>query len=55
VMADESRKPQATALATELYWWMKNHDESWPGKSAQCDKWNFCLKAARIAAEQEQR
>jgi hypothetical protein len=29
--------------------------ESWPGKSAQCDKWNFCLKAAMIAAEQEQR
>ena len=28
VMADESRKPQATALATELYWWMKNHDAS---------------------------
>jgi hypothetical protein len=28
---------------------------SWPGKSAQFDKWNFCLKAARIAAEQEQR
>ncbi len=28
--------------------------ERWPGKSAQRDKWIFCLRAARIAAEQEQ-
>jgi Family of unknown function (DUF5906) len=27
-MSDESRKPQAIALATELYWWMKGHDAS---------------------------
>ena len=27
--------------------------QRWPGKSAQCDKWNFCLNAAMIAAEQE--
>src|SRR6266498_4009087 len=28
--------------------------ESWLGKSEQRDKWNFCLTAARIAANQEQ-
>ncbi len=28
-------------------------DQRWPGKSAQCDKWNICLRAARMAAEQE--
>ena len=28
--------------------------QRWPGKSAQRDKWIFCLRAARIAAEQEQ-
>ena len=27
--------------------------QRWPGKSAQRDKWNFCLRAARIAAAQE--
>ena len=27
--------------------------ERWPGKSAQGQKWNSCLNAARIAAEQE--
>ena len=27
--------------------------ERWPGKSAQDDKWSFCLNAAMIAAEQE--
>src|SRR6266516_4824053 len=28
--------------------------ESWLGKSEQRDKWNFCLTAAKIAANQEQ-
>jgi hypothetical protein len=27
--------------------------ERWPGKSGQGDKWIFCLRAARIAADQE--
>ena len=27
--------------------------ESWLGKSAQWDKWSFCLTAAKMAAEQE--
>jgi len=27
----------------------------WPGKSAQDDKWNFCLNAAIFVAEQETR
>jgi len=27
--------------------------ERWLGKSAQLAKWSFCLKAAKMAAEQE--
>jgi hypothetical protein len=27
--------------------------ESWLGKFGQRDKWSFCLRAARMAAEQE--
>jgi len=27
--------------------------ERWPGESGQRDKWIFCLRAARIAADQE--
>jgi hypothetical protein len=30
-----------------------HQDQSWPGESGQGNKWNFCLKAARIAADQE--
>ncbi|MBI1209414.1 MAG: transposase [Azospirillum sp.] len=29
--------------------------ESWPGESGQSDRWIFCLIAARIAADQENR
>ena len=28
-------------------------NQRWLGKSAQQAKWNFCLKAARMAVEQE--
>jgi diguanylate cyclase (GGDEF)-like protein len=27
--------------------------QRWPGESGQGDKWIFCLRAARIAADQE--
>ena len=27
--------------------------ERWLGKSAQSAKWSFCLKVAKVAAEQE--
>jgi len=27
--------------------------QRWPGKSAQHDKWNFRLSAAKLAADQE--
>ena len=27
--------------------------ERWLGKFAQCVKWSFCLRAARMAVEQE--
>src|ERR1700759_5465120 len=27
---------------------VQSTSESWPGKSAQCDKWKTCLSAARI-------
>jgi len=27
--------------------------QSWPGESGQWDKWIFCLRAAKIAADQE--
>lgn len=33
----------------------KGTEQRWPGKSAQCNKWKTCLKAVRIAAEQEHR
>jgi hypothetical protein len=29
--------------------------QSWLGKFGQRDKWSFCLRAARMAAEQEKR
>jgi hypothetical protein len=29
--------------------------QRWPGESGQEDKWIFCLRAARIAADQERR
>jgi hypothetical protein len=29
--------------------------QSWLGKFEQRDKWSFCLRAARMAAEQEKR
>ena len=31
----------------------KQGKQSWPGKSAQTDKWIFCLTAAKIAAREE--
>lgn len=31
-----------------------NSYQRWLGESAQGDKWIFCLRAARIAADQEQ-
>ena len=27
--------------------------QRWPGESGQWDKWTFCLRASRIAADQE--
>jgi hypothetical protein len=29
------------------------HGQSWSRKSAQDDKWSFCLTTAKMAAEQE--
>ena len=29
--------------------------ESWPDKFGQQDKWSFCLRAAKMAEEQERR
>jgi hypothetical protein len=33
--------------------WRMLRGERWPGESGQEDKWIFCLRAARIAADQE--
>ena len=46
---DEQRnQPQGQAHRSVI-----QRPERWPGKSAQGDKWSFCLNAAMIAAEQE--
>jgi hypothetical protein len=36
-----------------LWPWVWAYEERWPGESGQWDKWIFCLRAARIAADQE--
>src|SRR5664279_3055798 len=39
-----------SAMAGALISWDFMQDKSWPRKFEQADKWNFCLKAAMIAA-----
>jgi len=36
-----------------LFFFLPIEYQRWLGKSAQRAKWSFCLKAAKMAAEQE--
>ena len=54
---DNSGFPSLYILLQSLKVTQNNNElhvsESWPGKSAQTDKWIFCLTAAKIAAQEE--